>query len=189
MPRLDINLNYFFGNTFIKGLYSKYIDQLDLSDSKDVLEFGCGIGSLTKPLLKKLDKDAKLNCIDIDFDAIDFSKKRFKDYNNLCYFVGDIRTLDIQEKSFDTVIIHYMYHDIPAKERKSVLEKINKVMKDGGKIFIREPIKETHGISTTEVRKLMKSCGFVEIKGEMEKKFVGGEMFNAIFIKEKNLLK
>jgi len=32
-------------------------------------------------------------------------------------FFCDLRTFDIQEKSFDTVIIHYMYHNISRKEK------------------------------------------------------------------------
>ncbi len=67
----------------------------------------------------------------------------------------DIRKLDIEDNIFDTIIIHYMFYDIPEKDRIAILEKLSKVLSAGGKLYIREPIKEGHCI-TTEVRRLMK---------------------------------
>jgi len=184
MTKFEMNLHTIVGSTFARGLYKKYVEQLDLTESKSILEFGSGAGCITKYLAKKIDNNTKLYCLDIDTEAIDLSKKRFSAYNNINYYVGDIRKLDIEDNIFDTIIIHYMFHDIPEKDRIAILEKLSKVLSAGGKLYIREPIKEGHGISATEVRRLMKKIKLIEIKGQLEKCFIGGAMFSALFEKE-----
>lgn len=184
MTKFEMNLHTIVGSTLARGLYKKYVDQLDLSESKNILEFGSGSGCITKHLAKKIDNTTKLYCLDIDNEAIDLLKKRFSAYNNINYYVGDIRKLDIEDNSFDTIIIHYMFHDIPEKERATTIDKLSKVLSKGGKLYIREPIKEGHGISDLEVRRLMKKVKLIEIKGQFEKRFIGGSMFSALFEKE-----
>lgn len=52
-----------------------------------------------------------------------------------------------------------------------------------GKLYIREPIKEGHGIAPSKLRELLKNSNFIELSGHLEKKLIGGEMFSATFEK------
>ncbi|MGD1823016.1 MAG: class I SAM-dependent methyltransferase [Pleomorphochaeta sp.] len=185
MTKFEMYLHTFEGATIRKNFYKNYIDNIDLTSSKCILEFGCGAGCITKQLLNKVDTNkVKISCLDIDNEAIDLLKKRFKDYDNLNFYVGDIRKLPIKNNSFDTVVVHFMLHDIKETKRLENLKKINNVLSKNGKVFIREPIRENHGILIDELRNLFIKAGFIEVNGEIESHFSCGEMYSALFEKQ-----
>ncbi len=37
MTKIEMNLHTIVGSTFARGLYKKYVDQLDLTESKSIL--------------------------------------------------------------------------------------------------------------------------------------------------------
>jgi len=184
MTKIEMYLHTLMGATIAKGFYKNYVDNLDILNSKNILEFGSGAGCITKNLLKRIDNNTKLSCIDIDNEAIDLAKNRFKNYNNLTFYIGDIRKLDIEKKSFDTIIIHYMLHDVNEKDRTSIIEVLHSLLSENGKLYIREPINKDHGIPAIKIRQLMNNCNYIELEGKIEKRFIGGVMFSAIFEKE-----
>lgn len=173
----------FLGRTVIKSFYKKYVDTLDLSTSEKILEFGCGAGCITNYLVKNMNSSAALSCLDIDKHAIKFLKNKFGYIGNVNFYDEDIMKIDFKKGSFDTIIIHYMFHDIDSKERLSILDKFNSILSEKGKIYIREPIKISHGIPSKEISRLFNKSGFVEKNSHMEKGFIGGEMFSALYEK------
>ncbi len=183
MNKLEMYLHTFLGRTIIKSFYKKYVDSLDLSNSKKILEFGCGAGCITNYLIKKMDSNTSLSCLDIDKHAIKYLKNKFGYMENVKFYDEDIMKIDFKKDRFDTIIIHYMFHDVDSKERSSILDKFNSILSDKGKIYIREPIKIGHGIPSGEIIRLFNRSGFVEKNSHMEKGFVGGEMFSALYEK------
>jgi len=183
MNTIEMYAHTLIGRTLLKSFYKNYIDSLDLSNSRKILEFGCGTGCMTHYLLKKIDKNTSLACLDIDNKSINFLRKKFGYIENINYLDEDIRSIDFKSGSFDTIIIHYMFHDIDSRERPSIIDKFNSILEDKGHIYIREPIKISHGIPSEEIKRLFNRSGFVEKNSHMEKRFIGGEMFSALYEK------
>jgi ubiquinone/menaquinone biosynthesis C-methylase UbiE len=82
---------------------------------------------------------------------------------------GDIRKLDIADNSFDVISIIHVIHDIHPEERQSIIDNLARLLDKNGKIFIREPIKESHGIPVSEILTLLKNSGLSEIHSEVAK--------------------
>lgn len=183
MNKFEMYTHTFMGRTVIKSFYKKYVETLDLSNSKKILEFGCGAGCITNYLLQNIDSNTSLSCLDIDKNAIKYLKNKYKQSNHMKFYDKNILEIDFDKDSFDTIIIHYMFHDIERNERQIIMDKFNSIISDKGKIYIREPVKISHGIPSKDIKKLFNESGFVEKNSHMEKSFIGGEMFSALFEK------
>ncbi len=161
-------------NILGSSVYSSYIKNLGLKGDESVLDFGSGSGAGSRHIAKILSKGGYLTCVDISNDWTQIAKRRMKNYNNVEYKVGDILNMDININSYDAVFIHYVLHDIPFSQRQKIIEKLVTFMKKSGKLFIREPIKESHGMPADEIIQIMKNCNLTMIKKEIDKsKFSG----------------
>ncbi len=165
-------------------LYKKYIRSLGLQGNEKILEFGCGSGEASHFLADILNKDGgHLTCLDISESWIKAVKKRLKKYRNTDFMTGDILKLSFDRTSYDGVFIHYVLHDIDPQLRPQVIRSLTALLKNGGKIFIREPNKAGHGMSAAEIKKLMSDCGLIETRGTTEKNLFLGTFFTGIFNK------
>ena len=91
------------------------------------------------------------DCVCADLDSCDGYTKDcdiciiFNDSNVKC-IAGDIRKLDIPESFFDVISVIHVMHDIASGERRSITDRLAKLLDKNGEVYIREPIKESHGI-------------------------------------------
>ena len=126
--------------------YEPYFKTFGLKGDENVLDFGCGGGSISKALLKFLSKGGNLTAIDVSGFWIKKARKRLEKYSNATFMAGDIRNLDIEDNIFDVISIIHVIHDISPQERKDIVFALCKKLKQGGRIYIREPIKKSHGM-------------------------------------------
>ena len=77
---------------------------------------------------------------------------------------GNIRELDISDSSFDVVSIIHVIHDISPAERQDIVEALSRKLKVGGILFIKERIKESHGMPVDEIRTLLSNAGLKEVE-------------------------
>jgi len=150
-------------------LYNSYFKTFNLSGNESILDFGCGGGAGSRCLAKLLNDSGHLTCVDLSNYWINKAKRRLERYTNVECLAGDIRKLDIPENSFDVISIISVIHDIAPEERQSVIDRLAKLLNKNGKIFIREPIKESHGMPVQEILSLLKSSGVKEIKSDSGK--------------------
>jgi hypothetical protein len=61
------------------------------------------------------------------------------------------------------------------------------LLRPGGKIFLREPVKESHGIPADEIDKLIEVAGFIKTSGIEKKKRFMGEAYTACYVKASNI--
>jgi len=111
---------------------------LPLEHSNNVLIIGCGMGILPISLLKN---NQKVYVVDSIWERLAFLKMRSPDYdykNNLTLVKGDnISMLPFKDNYFDTVIISFStYFNYKDNSFKSILEKLDKLLKQGGHIHI-----------------------------------------------------
>jgi hypothetical protein len=57
------------------------------------------------------------------------------------------------------ILIHFVLHDIEKEIRSAVIQKLASLLRNGGRLIIREPASNQHGMPGTEVQELMKSNG------------------------------
>ena len=150
-------------------LYNPYYRSFNLKGHEKVLDFGCGGGTGSKCLIKLLNGNGHLTCIDVSSYWIKVANKRLKKFSNVDCKHGDIRKLNIPNSSFDVITIIHVIHDIEPSERQSTITALGKSLKKGGVIFIREPIRKSHGMPVKEIRSLLSSAGLREAEHEIRK--------------------
>ncbi|WXG41905.1 MAG: class I SAM-dependent methyltransferase [Candidatus Freyarchaeum deiterrae] len=164
--------------------YKSYVKNLGLKGNERVLEPGSGSGGLSAyiaPILLK--GKGKLTCVDISKAQMRVLRIRMRKYPNVEYKLGDISKMDIEDGSFDAAIIHFMLHEVEQPSRQNFVKTISRKLKAGGKLFIREPIRESHGMPVEEIRQLMAEGGLKEIDHKLTRSIFMGPMYVGIFEK------
>ena len=155
-------------------LYGPYVKTFGLRGDEKVLDFGCGGGAGSRCLASFLNKDGHLTCVDMSAFWIEKARKRLKKYPNVECRAGDIRALDIADSSFDVISVFHVIHDIAPAERQGAVDVLSRKMKAGGRLFIREPIKASHGMPADEIRALMSNAGLKEAEHRQTKSEYSG---------------
>lgn len=150
-------------------LYNSYFKAFRLTGNERVLDFGCGGGAGSRCLAKLLNSSGHLTCIDISDYWINKAKRTLNNFSDVECLAGDIRELDIPENSFDIISIFHVIHDILPDDRQSIVDRLSRLLAVDGKIFIREPIKESHGMPVQEIQSLLTGGGLTEVQSEAGK--------------------
>ena len=125
-------------NVFYKALYNLYEDFLNTLEnktySKEVLDYGCGIGSFAEKISAY--KPKKLVAVDISEEAIKKAKNNLKS-ETIDYRVENCEKLNLNSDTFDVAygsgILHHL--DLP-----KCLAELNRVLKKDGTIIFVEPL-------------------------------------------------
>ena len=131
----EFNFNSFSGLPFYRKVNSRLLDLAKISDSRKIVDLGCGDGGITEMILAKV-KDASevvVFAVDSSSSAISLALKRFSDRKDVIinYIQSEAQNLheNIKEK-VDTVIYCNSIHYVPEKEK--VLRLIGNRLNEGG---------------------------------------------------------
>ncbi len=172
------------GHTIGSFFWKNYVKSINLKGNEKILEYGSGSGALSRHLAPILfERGGHLTCVDISRRWMDEIQKRMSKYPNVDFKLGKIDDLDIPDDSYDAVVIHYVLHDIEPDSREEIVKSLSMKLKNGGKVYVREPIADNHGMPTAEVRKLMQEGGLKEIGVKINKIRLIGWVTEAIFEK------
>lgn len=169
--RLDDFLKDKIGGPFY---YMPYYKTFKLGGDEAVLDFGCGGGGSSKCLISLLDESGRLTCIDASNYWIGKAKKRLRKHRNVECFAGDIRELSIPENAYDVISIIHVIHDIEPLERKGIVNSLCRRLKKGGRLFIWEPVKQSHGMPADEIRSLFEDENLKETDYTLTKSWYKG---------------
>lgn len=167
---------------FLYNFYKDYVEKMNLNGNENIFEFGCGIGTMSIHFARAI-SGGKLYCLDTSTAMINETKKNLKKYTNVTYINSDIKDAELQNNYFDVIVVHFVLHDIKKEERKDVVKIFFNILKNGGRLFIREPIKENHGIKEEEIMELMIGAGFKKEKMEYQEHFIRPKMIAGIYVK------
>ena len=109
----------------------KQLQMLDLPDALNILEIGCGIGSVSAYLADNY--SAKVWGTDFDSDEIEIARKLYSENDQLKFQVEDASNLSFKNEQFDIVVSHNVFHHIPMWD-KAIYE-ISRVLKVNGYLF------------------------------------------------------
>ena len=136
--------------------YRSYVNRMGFCGDEKVLEVGCGGGNLSRVLAGRV---GKLVCVDCSKYWIRKVQRRLGNFKNVEFGLVDV--LDFKKENyFDAVVVSYVLHDIA--EKNKVVGILRRCLKDGGIVYVREPMRKSHGISADEIRKLFLGNRFAE---------------------------
>lgn len=158
-----------------KIFYKPRIQSIGIKGDESILDFGCGGGIGSKALAKMLNKNGSLICVDTSKYWTEKAQKRLERFSNVKVLCGDIRKIYIPDNSFDLISIIHVIHDIPPEERQETVLTLRKKLRENSKLFVCEPVKISHGISTVELESLMNNAGLKKIKHQLNKREYNGE--------------
>ncbi len=156
-------------------LYDPYYRSFGLEGGENVLDFGCGGGAGSRRIARLLGKGGRVTCIDLSDYWIARARKRLASYPAAECRAGDIRQMDTPAAAFDVITTFHVIHDIAPAQRQETVRTLAGRLMPGGRFFIREPVKESHGMPVEEIRSLMKSAGMEEKVGRVTKSEYLGE--------------
>ena len=118
LPELQEYMNTWDGNPFLEAL--------ELSKSKSVLEIGIGTGRIA---VKVAPYCFKLTGIDISPKTIDRAKDNLKEYGNIFFVCSDFNSHEFEE-TFD--VIYSSLTMMHFKDKATVITKVDKLLNDNG---------------------------------------------------------
>ena len=104
------------------------LEQLDVECLNDVLEIGCGIGTVSA----FLSESYQMNVVGTDFDPaqIEIARTYYPENDQLHFKVEDASNLSFEDNSFDLVLSQNVFHHIPNWE--NAIKEIARVLCSGG---------------------------------------------------------
>lgn len=139
-PRLKYSGCYYeTGNETLEqaetAMLDLYAERGEFTDGQDILELGCGWGSITLYLAAKY-PNSKITAVSnsrtqkehIDVQAV------ARGLNNVTIITADMNDFDITAASFDRVISIEMFEHM--KNYQSLLANVSRWLRSGGKLFV-----------------------------------------------------
>lgn len=123
-------------NDRIYGLYRR-LCQTGLSADTRVLEVGCGIGTLTYLLLRKITR-GKIESTDISPASIAYAQKYLR-AANLNLTAADILHFEPQSRFFDRILFFDVLEHIPVEQHAQVFQRISRWMDNESLLLINIP--------------------------------------------------
>lgn len=142
--------------TIAKKYYMSFLNNITIQENDSILDYCCGSGIVSKLVTNKF-KYNKLVYIDVSNKWLKATNKRVKSYNNVKGKVIKSFSELVDENKFDVILVHFVIHDFPEEVREDVIKHIIMNLKEGGTLYIREPIGEDHGVNGEELVNLFKS--------------------------------
>ncbi len=168
----------------IAPCYRSYVNSLPLQEDEKVLDFGSGSGILSRHLAARLARGGgHLTCVDISSRWMKVIRNTLRRFDNVSYQLGHITQVDLPDASFDTILIHFVLHDIPAAERPLIVQTLGRKLKPGGRLILREP--QGHGLDLPELQALTTAAGLASQDFEAHKVWLG-PVYDGWYIKSRS---
>jgi len=127
-------------STSSKYLINKIIKNIDFNKTKCIVEYGPGIGTVTKSILKNLNRDTKLICFESNSEFCMFLHKNLND-SRLIIVNDSAENIGYYFKKLNITNVDYVLSSIPfsfiKKEiKKSIIKKTRYILRKSGKFII-----------------------------------------------------
>ncbi|MDD2852375.1 MAG: methyltransferase domain-containing protein [Desulfuromonadaceae bacterium] len=116
-----------------REMLSAYLADIDFSDAPIVLDIGCGTGSVSRELARRLPA-GRVTGIDPSPVFLTAARRHGAKYANLEFIEGDGRTLPYGDESFDAAFFHTTLSHVPCPE--SALQEAFRVLRPGGTLAV-----------------------------------------------------
>jgi ubiquinone/menaquinone biosynthesis C-methylase UbiE len=161
-----------------RELRQRTVTLAQLQPGDQVLDVGCGTGTLALEVQRRLGSAGRV--VGIDPGAEQIARARAKAAHHdmpIAFHVGVIEQLAFPDQTFDVVLSTLMMHHVPASLKVQGLAEIARVLKGGGRLVIADFTRkqERSGLATRfhaggsnlpELAALVADAGFVQVDME-----------------------
>ena len=116
----------------------KWLERFGLAPGMDVLELGCGVGTLTELIADVVGDGGTLVAVDISPRSIELARERFGGQPNVEFLVGDIIDLDLH-RTFDVVVLPDVIEHIPIESHGTLFARVRRWVRDTGWVLVHIP--------------------------------------------------
>jgi len=95
-----------------------------------LLELAAGCGSATRFVARAFPR-ARITCVDLSTPYLRTARRRLREFDRVSFAPGDATDLDLRGERFDGVYSVFLFHELPRRERESVLAEALRVAKPG----------------------------------------------------------
>lgn len=148
-----------FSFLFGRSYYGKLLQALNLKGHESILDFGSGIGTLSKNIAENISSEGHLTSLEISEPLLSKTKNKLRNYNNIDFVLGDIRTADISPNSFDIIVSTWVLHHLEPASAEETLQALSDVLKPEGRIYVIEFPEKFHK-SDVNFLDLFKQLGY-----------------------------
>jgi trans-aconitate 2-methyltransferase len=117
-------------------LIHKKLKEIGLTTGSNVLEIGCGIGTVSKLIIDSIPNGQFVGC-DISPESIAYAKQ-FNPQKNAEFVVTDMSDFN-SEKKFDFIVFPDVLEHIPVEQHSNLFKNVAAVCKPGAKVLINIP--------------------------------------------------
>ncbi len=115
------------------------LELVDIEPGMNILDVGCGTGSLTIAAKQRQGSDGAVMGIDPSSNMVNLAQeKAAKTQVEVDFQVGVIEKIDFPENHFDLVLSSLMMHHLPDELKKDGLQEMHRVLKPSGTLLIVE---------------------------------------------------
>lgn len=139
-----------------KSVYQAFANRLPLDGGEQVLDFGCGMGTVAYYVAKRLPQ-GHLTCLDVSPRWLNVCRKTLCSYGNVT--IQQSESLMLADESFDVAYCHCVLHDISESDLKVVIAGLAKALKPGGVLVFREPLNESDKLRA--IKRLIEQNGLL----------------------------
>lgn len=163
---------FFSALTGRKKKYIQFLKEAGSTGNENILDFGCGPGMLAHHLLPRLSEKAHYTGLDLSEALLSIAVKRHGAKPRVLFELGDITEISLKHEPFDLILVHRVLHDIPARHQAGVAEALSEKLKKGGRIVLKEPTVEHHGMPAKKIVSLFSPFHMKTLRREEDEKSV-----------------
>lgn len=120
-------------------VHKRMVDLMTLNCKEEVLDVGCGPGTVLFLLNRKCGKSIKLHGIDPSEDMIRIAERKNTSRNSGIQFsVGMGEKLEFEDNRFDLIVSSLTFHHLPSDTKRKTAQEIRRVLKPSGRIYISD---------------------------------------------------
>jgi ubiquinone/menaquinone biosynthesis C-methylase UbiE len=117
---------------------SSLVEQTCIEGQQEVLDLGCGTGTLTL-LLKSRYPQAEITGIDADPQILEMARTKAAASNAAVYFAQAMAyALPFPDHSFDRVVSSLVFHHLTAADKLRTLQEVHRVLRPAGQLHIAD---------------------------------------------------
>jgi ubiquinone/menaquinone biosynthesis C-methylase UbiE len=146
---------------------TKIADLARLQPGEEVLDVGCGTGTLAMVARQRVGETGRVSGIDPSAQMIARASHKAVRRNLVIDFqVGVIEQLAVPDQSFDVVLSTFMMHHLPDDLKRRGVREIARVLKPGGRLLVLDmkgPVGPWKSRISDQLA-LMKEAGFSQVE-------------------------